>query len=562
MFSYRHLFPTLILIALFSAAIPAQFAKPDMNRPRSYDVQHYIIGVSFDRAKKTVFGDTTIRFKPLKSPMAIAEFDAVNLSFESVKLEPGDKDLKYRTSGGKVTVTLDRTYSSDETVAVRFKYSTVSPKKGIYFVDATSGPESAPYQIWTQGEAQEARYWFPSFDDPGDKATSEEYITAEKGQSVIGNGELVGQTDNSDNTTTFHYQMPVPYSTYLTSFVIGTYVKKTDSHDSIPLGFYVYPGKEQIVPVAFSRTKDMMQAFENVTGVKFPFNKYDQVIIRNFNFGGMENITATTLADTEVFFANFDFGKAVVQDLVSHELSHSWFGDMVTCRNWSELYLNEGFATFMEAVAREKLYGRDSYLRKVRSDAEQFMADDTVNKRRHGLFNRLADPSNDSLFDTTTYQKGGTVIHMLRETIGDDAFWKGINIYLTRHRFDNVETADLRKAMEEASGKKLDWFFEQWIYGAGYPKLDIRQQFSPGTKTLKLTVSQVQRLDNITPHAFTLPLELEITTAGGVKQETINITKRVDSFTIKLDGKPTGLKIDKDEKIPLKTVRVTPAIGQ
>jgi aminopeptidase N len=247
----------------------------------------------------------------------------------------------------------------------------------------------------------------------------------------------------------------------------------------------------------------------------------------------------------------------MVQDLVSHELSHSWFGDMVTCKNWSELYLNEGFATFMEAVAREKLYGRDSYLRKLRSDLDQFTADESVNKHRHSLFNRQADPSSDALFDTTTYQKGGVVIHMLREQVGDEAFWKGINAYLNAHKFDNVETPDLKKAMENASGQKLDWFFEQWVYGAGYPKLDVKQAWVPGTKTLRLTITQTQPLDKITPAAFRLPMDIEFKTDEKARTEKVELKKRIETMSFKFAGKPTGVIIDPSDKIMLKTVKIS-----
>ena len=556
---FRPCLTILSLLFLVQIAL-AQFPKPDMNRARTYDVQNYIIRVGFDRPDKKVIGDTTVQFKPLKPGFTQAEFDAVGMKFDSVTLDPSGAALKYRTTSDKVTVTLDKAYSPDDLVSVRFKYTTTAPRKGVYFVDASrENAVDQPYQIWTQGEAEEARYWFPSFDFPSDKATSEEFITAEKGQTVIANGEELEQKDNGDNTVTHHFKMSIPYSTYLTSFVIGTYVKQTDMHGSIPLGFYVYPGKESIVQPAFGRTKDMMQAYEEVTGIPFPYNKYDQTIVRNFKFGGMENITATTHSDQDVFLVNFEFGKPAVQDLVSHELSHSWFGDMVTCKNWSELYLNEGFADFMESVAREKLYGRESYNRKIRSDAEQFMVDDEINKRRHGLFNRLADPSSDSLFDTTTYQKGGTVIHTLRQYIGDDAFWKGINAYLNAHKFGNVETADLRRAMEQASGKDLGWFFEQWIYGAGYPKLSVAQNWTPGTNTLRLTVTQTQPLDKITPAAFRLPMDLEIKTASGTVTKPIELKKRVEVLTFKLDGKPTALNFDPQDNIPLKTVKILPA---
>jgi aminopeptidase N len=300
----------------------------------------------------------------------------------------------------------------------------------------------------------------------------------------------------------------------------------------------------------------MMRVFEELTKVDFPFNKYDQTIVANFTFGGMENVTATTMADTEIFLADFEFGRGAVEDLVAHELAHSWFGNLLTCKNWAELWLNEGFATYMEAAYREKIYGRKSYISKIRSNAEQFMIDDLINKKKHGLFNGSAG-NVDTLFDnpSTTYQKGGAVIHTLRETVGTDNFWKAINIYLTRHRFQNVETGDLKRVMEEVSGVNLDWFFAQWVYGTGHPKLNVKQIYNPQTKILELTVSQVQSSGNSTPAAFVLPMEIEIITALETKTEKIEIKKRIERFSIKLDGKPSKIVFDKDEKIPIKRVK-------
>nr|MDQ3373438.1 M1 family metallopeptidase [Acidobacteriota bacterium] len=411
-------------------------------------------------------------------------------------------------------------------------------------------------QIWTQGEPEESRHWFPSYDFPDDKATSEQFITVEKDETAIANGELLETIENTNQTKTFHYRMSAPHSTYLTSFVVGTYTKISDSYKNIPLGYFVYTDRTAIVPKAYGRTKDMMRVFEELTKVNFPFNKYDQTIVANFTFGGMENITATTMADTEIFLADFEFGKSAVEDLVSHELAHSWFGNLLTCKNWAELWLNEGFATYMEAAYREKTYGRNSYLSKIRSNAEQFMIDDLINKKKHGLFNTSAG-NVEGLFDnpTTTYQKGGAVIHTLRETVGTENFWKAINIYLTRHKFQNVETGDLKKALEEVSGMNLDWFFLQWVYGTGHPKINVKQFYNPQTKVLDLTVSQVQSSGNLTPAAFTLPMDLEITTAKGAKTEKVEIKKRIERVSIKLDGKPSKIIFDKDEKIPLKRVK-------
>jgi aminopeptidase N len=548
------------LLSFFVFSVFAQTTKPNFNRVSDYDVQHYVLRVSFDRANKKVFGDTTVQLKPIANDFRRVELDASNLNFTSVRVEPENKELQFRTDGDKVFVELDKTYAANEMISLRFKY-TAAPEKGVYFVkaDVENGKVIRNAQIWTQGEPQEARHWFPSFDFPSDKATTEQFITAEKGETVIGNGAFLGKTDNPDGTATFHFKMPVPHSTYLTSFIVGKYSKSNDSYKNVPLGFYVYPGRESITTPAFGKTKQMMRVMEELTGVDFPFNKYDQTIVANFNFGGMENITATTMADTEIFAATFPFARSGVEDLVSHELAHSWFGNLVTCRNWAELWLNEGFATFMEAAYREKVYGRADYLRKIRSDAREFLVEDTVNQNRHGLFNVLARPD-DSIFDTTTYKKGGAVVHTLRETVGDQAFWRGLNVYLNRHKFGNVETADLQRAIEETSGTNLEWFFRQWVYGAGSPKLEIKQTYSAKNKTLVLSVSQNQPIDGITPEVFILPLEVEIKTPSGTKIEKIDINKRTKNFTLKVEGKPSEIKFDKNEKIPLKTVKIHPLV--
>ncbi len=549
----------VFLLLLFVLSIPAQISETESNRARTYDVQHYIIRTSFDRANKIVFGDTTVQLKPLKENFQTFELDAANMRFESVKLETANLNLNYKTVGEKIVIALDKTYSPEDLISVRLKYST-KPKKGVYFVDALreDGEIKRAAQVWTQGEAEEARHWFPSYDFPDDKATSEQFITVEKGETAIGNGELLETKENADGTKTFHYKMAVVHSSYLTSFVVGTYSKISDSYKNIPLDFYVYTDKTAIAPLAFGRTKEMIGVFEKLTGVDFPYNKYDQTIVANFQFGGMENITATTMADSEIFFATLGFGKDIVADLVSHELAHSWFGDLVTCKNWSELWLNEGFATFMEAAYRENVNGRADYLRKVKEDAREFIVSDAVSKNRHGLFFASAK-GDDALFDnnnaTITYQKGGAVIHTLRETVGTENFWKAINIYLNRHKFGNVESTDLQKVMEETSAMKLDWFFRQWVYGAGYPKLTVRQVYNPKTKTLNLTVSQIQNLDKITASAFVLPMDIEITTASGAKTEKIEIKKRVENFTFKVDGKPMKIVLDRSEKIPLKVVK-------
>ncbi|MEP6703910.1 MAG: M1 family metallopeptidase, partial [Acidobacteriota bacterium] len=418
----------LLIFLLVSGSLAAQTPRRRFDRARTYDAEHYILRVSFDRRSKKVVGETTITFKPLRGDFKVAEFDAVGISFNSVQLEPAGIPLKFRLLSGKIMVNLDKTYKTSDTVTIRFKHSAV-PRKGVYFVDEEVENKQVIHsgQIWTQGEADEARHWFPSFDFPSDKATFEEFITANEGETVIGNGEPAEEVRNPDGSVTHHFRMNVPIPTYLVSFVVGKYARVGDKYGDIPLGFYIYPGAEAIARKAYGNTKEMMRVYESLTGVNFAFNKYDQTVVAGFTFGGMENVTATTMADTEVFAVSSPLFEAGVGDLVSHELAHSWFGDLVTCKNWAELWLNEGFATFMEAAYREQMFGRRNYLIKIARDAELFLVDEAVNKKRNALYNQNAGDVG-SLFDrpATIYNKGGAVLHTLREEIGDAAFWKGV----------------------------------------------------------------------------------------------------------------------------------------
>jgi aminopeptidase N len=556
MFTLKLIRPFFLFLFFFSVLqVSGQAPVKNFNRERTFDVQHYTIRTNFDRRQKTVFGDTTVLLKPLRDDFKTIELDSAAIKYESVRLEPENINLNYRLSGQKIIIALDRAYSAKDSISIRFKYS-AKPQKGIYFIEPLieNGKVERDAQIWTQGEPEEAHHWFPSYDFPDDKATSEQIITVEKGETVIANGELLEKRENANGTVTFHYKMPVPHSTYLTSFVVGKYAKISDSYKNIPLGFYVYPGTESIVPIAYGQTKDMFRIFEEMFEMPYPFNKYDQTMVANFNFGGMENITATTMADTEILFARFN--KGAVEDLVAHELAHAWFGNLVTCRNWAELWLNEGFATFLEAAYREKMYGRADYIRKIREDVAGFFAFDSTNKKRYALFNTLADPNvDDSLFNTVTYQKGGAVIHTLRETVGEEAFWKALKVYLNRHKFGNAETPDLQKVFEETSGRNLDWFFRQWVYSAGFPQIEIQPVYNPAAKTLNLTVTQTQKTEGNTPNAYVLPLEVEIQTASGAQTEKLEINRRAQNFSVQLKAKPENLSFDKFSKLPLLNVK-------
>ncbi len=549
-------FLVIISVFLVQLLVPNSIGgEQNFNRVRDFDVLHYKMGLRFNQSRKMVYGDSTLTFKPLGTALTKIELDAREITFSTITRADTGQNLEFEYDKRKLRIDLDAPLEPGQEMSIRFTY-TARPKKGIYFVPAvrSRGRVVRSAQIWTQGEAEETRHWLPSYDFPDDKATTEQVITVAASDTVVGNGILLSESRNRNGTKTYHYKMTVPHSIYLSSFVVGRYTKIADRYKDVPLGYYVYPGSTAIAKKAFGKTKDMMAVFEELTGVNYPYNKYDQVMVSRFPFGGMENITATTLADSEVLFADSVYGQEQVQDLIAHELAHSWFGNLVTCRNWAELWTNESFASFMEAAYREKSNGRDDYDEKIRDDVTQYFSyAASSDLSRHGLFNKTADPNNDdTMFDPVTYNKGSAVIHTLREEIGEDPFWTAINVYLNRFKFQNVETEDVKSVFEEVSGVDLDWFFDQWVYRAGHPEIGVRQTFdqSTGELTLQFLQSATKAEDPLA--LYRLPLEIEIKTSQGTLKEKFLLDQRSEKLTVRTGVKPFDVVIDKSNKIPIK----------
>lgn len=516
---------------------------PRQQRPaRTYDVLHYLIRTRFDVPRKEVIGDETITLKPLASGFSSFALDASDMRIESVTLLPSNTQLRWSQPPDKLLINLDSPFGPNDSLSVRIRY-VATPRRGLFFVPAKASPTiSKPAHIWTQGQPQDNHRWFPCYDYPDDKATTEQYITTGATEIAISNGALAETTNNPDGTRTFHWVMNKPHSTYLTSLVVGDYVKLVDAYKNIPLEYYTYHGTEKTALRAFSETPEMMRLFTQLLMYDYPYQKYAQTIVSAYFFGGMENITATTHADSSILAAEEEL-PASTQELISHELSHSWFGDLVTCKSWKELWLNEGFATFMEAVFKEHKEGRDAYLLQMRLNARLYLLEDELRYRRPIVFDRYRSPSD--LFDATLYQKGGFILHMLRETVGDEIFWKATNKYLDVYKHGSVETADLQRVFEQTSGKRLDWFFDQWVYKAGYPELRVRYSYLPASRELTLTVEQTQTPDETTPAVFRLPVEVELVTATDKRTERIEINRRVQAFKFKLDSKPLMIRFDK-----------------
>ncbi|HEY6400687.1 MAG TPA: M1 family aminopeptidase, partial [Blastocatellia bacterium] len=554
-------FIALLLLSFSTAQAQAPTSgetpkAPPYQWPRShnYDVQHYRIQLAFDWAARSVTGATTITLKPLAGDFKEIEIDAGEMTIKSVNLAGGPPlKFDYRDNE-KLFVSLDRAYTPANTIAVTISYS-ATPKKGLTFILPTESDPGRPRQIWSQGEARTNHYWFPCYDYPNDKATSELIATVEDNYRVISNGVLVSTApEPKKKMKTWRWSMNQPFSSYLVSIIVGEYAEIPGQFKGKPVASYVYPDQVENGRLSLGKLPQMVAFFSEKLGYDYPYPKYVQTMVRDFG-GAMENITATTMTDTAVHDkrAHIDVSS---DEIEAHELAHQWFGNLLTCRDWGEIWLNESFATFMEAVWNESEKGRDDYLYEMYNNQQSYYQTWARGSRRPIVTKRYEDP--DALFDVYAYPRGGAVLNMLRFTLGEEQFWKAIRHYVKKYEWQNVETAQLIIAIEEATGQNLGWFFDEWIYKMGHPEFEIASTYD-GAKTLKLTVKQTQKLDNKQPwfpstDVFITPVDIAITTAAGEKTHRVLIDQPEEHFTFDVDSKPLIVNFDRGNQL-IKTVK-------
>ncbi|MCC6396840.1 MAG: M1 family metallopeptidase [Bacteroidetes bacterium] len=533
------LFVFLLAAVSCPALLPAQELFPVRDRgearDRSYDVLHYRIEVSFDEPQRTVFGTVTTTLVPFQPEFRTLMFDAEEMRIEKVTSRSG-ASLPFVQGPSTVTITLDRTYSLRDTVEVSTVYS-CTPRKGLYFVQPDSGYPDKPRQIWTQGEDMDNHFWFPCYDFPNDKATSEVIATVSGDLTVLSNGSLVRVRENKkEHTRTFHWRQQKPHSSYLIMLAIGEYAVLREKAGSLPLEFYVYPQRVDDARICFRETADMIRFFNEKIGFAYPWEKYAQALIHEFVVGGMENTSATSLADDATVFdarARVDHSAT---SLIAHELAHQWWGDVVTCKDWRHLWLNEGFASYFDPLYHEATLGRDAF------DVIMYEAQKAGIATDKGL-GRKPIVSVGS-YGANLYPRGASVLHMLRFVLGDELFWRALRHYITKHQFASVETNDFKVAIEEATGQNLYWFFDQWVYKAGYPHFSVSSSWEDSTQLLRLHVEQTQKIDSLTG-VFRTPVEIEVTTLLGVSTHRVMITGRDTVFALPVSSAPRLVIFDK-----------------
>lgn len=476
-------------------------------RSRHIDIIHLDIDLRFDWEKESALGVTGVTFAPFDDTDKFT-LDAAMMTINSVKLAGGGA-LRYAYDAKKdndnLEVTLDRVYKAGEVVKVVVDYSTNYVNKaestdtaiggfgrGLRFIKPTADDPKKPRQIWSQGESEFNRYWFPSYDSPNDFRTTDMKATVARPFSVVGNGKLVETQENSDGTRTFHWKMEQPYTNYLTSIVVSDTTPVVQDFDGIPVFNYGYVNETKEVAATVKNLPATMRFFSDITGVKYPYAKYSQAFVEDFG-GGMENISATTQIE-EMIHDERELLETDSESLQSHELAHQWFGDYVTCRDWGQIWLNESFATYMQAMWTEKLKGHDEFLyTDIRGNQNSTIGTWNQGNRRPIVTKYYADK--DAMFDTYAYPGGGSVLHMLRKHLGDKAFFASLKHYLTQNAHQPVSTEELRIAVEETTGQSMDWFFDQWLYRMGHPIFEVTQNYDEGKKALTLNVKQVQKPD-------------------------------------------------------------------
>jgi aminopeptidase N len=538
-FSSALLLAASVLALVFSAAARADEPYAPS---RDYDLRDIRTHLWFDLDQREVRGEVTEKIAALRDNVSELKLDSVGLDIESVAVD--GKSAKFSVTPADLIVTLDHPAALGEEHEVLIHYHG-QPKKGLYFVLPDKNYPRQPKEIWTQGEAEDTRDYIPLYDYPNDRTTSEMLVTVPAAWITVSNGQLVGVKMETDGEKTWDWKQSQPLSTYLISVVAGDFVERDDNWRGIPLRYVVPRGEESKIPPTFDETKQMLDLFSNKLGVPYPWAQYAQTAVDDFVAEGMENTSATSISTHSLVnpaLATEDRDGA--DDVISHELAHQWFGDLVTCKDWGNLWLNEGFATFFERVWTEHRFGTDE------SDFD-FWRDQNHWFREPRMFPVpivSRDFTDSTEYEGNVYDKAGWVLRMLREKLGDEAFYRALHHYLDANRGQNVVTADLQKAIEQATSVDVDKFFEQWIYNAGAPKFDVSYAYDADAKRVELTVKQTQKIEGRVS-LFDVPVDIEIATDKGREIHTIEINQASQTFDFASESAPLMVVFDRGDKI-------------
>jgi aminopeptidase N len=544
--------------------VPIWAAKKGSYNPEKtkyFQLINTALHIKPDWEKQYLYGKATLTLSPHFYPQDSIVIDAKGFDIQAVTLNSKKQTdsknihLRYRYDSLKLTVFLDKTYTRKDTFLITIDYTAkpnelvvkgstaITADKGLYFINPTGKDKNKPQQIWTQGETEASSCWYPTFDQPNMKSAQEIYITIDTAFTTISNGKLISQTKHNDGTRTDYWKQELPHAPYLFAFAIGKYAKITDTWNGKEVSYYVEPEYAKYGRAIFGRTPEMMSFFSKKLNYPFPWDKYAQIVVRDFVSGAMENTSCAIFMerlqvdDRYLLDENWD-------DIIAHELFHHWFGDLVTCESWANLPLNESFATYAEYLWREYKNGKnDAELHRLEEWESYFK--ESSNKQEPLIRYYYLDK--EEMFDNHSYAKGSLILHMLRSYVGDEAFFEALNLYLRTNEYKTAEINDLRIAFEKTTGEDLNWFFNQWFLSAGHPKLYLKDEYENGKVVFKIRQLQNEKYTPI----YRLPVDIDIWTGGKATRHRIVVenTDKEQSFTFEVSEKPALVQFDPQQQL-------------
>ncbi len=509
--------------------------------------------IRFNIKEKKAYGLAVITLKPHFYPTDSLTLDAQQFDIKSVRLKTKDNflPLPYSYKNEKIKIKLNKSYTRNDTFKIEINYIAnpekvksggswaIHDNKGLYFINA----DSENPQIWTQGETQSNSCWFPTIDSPNQKMTQDFYISVNKDFITLSNGNLISSIPNADGTRTDYWKQEKPHAPYLAMIAAGRFSVIKNHWRDIPLNIYVEKGKETKAEKIFGKTDKMIEFYSRILDYDFPWDKYSQIVVKNFVSGAMENTGAVVFGEYVLNFKN-EHQRMTNEVVVAHELSHHWFGDLITCESWANLPLNESFATYFEYLWIEHEYGR--------FEADDHLSDDFDDYNFEHFFKdvnliRFYNKHRDDMFDAHSYQKGGMILHMLRYTVGDDAFFKALHLYLKNNEYKSVEIHNLRLAFEEVTGEDLNWFFNEWFLSKGIPELNITYSYDNENKLAQIKIEQTQNLKKAP--LYKIPTSVDLYFQDTLINKKIILTKQSQIFQFPVKQKPLFMNFDPDNSI-------------
>lgn len=508
---------------------------------RPIDIRNIRLDLRVDLQKKVVDSKASIQFRSVRPTWSVS-LDAVDFAVKQVTLSAGKSvaPVRYTHDGKKLVVNLGSRWPAGRTGTLEIDYRIQNPREGLHFFAPSKTDPDAPLLVWSNGEPLMNRYWIPCIDEPDQRQTTEVVATVPAGFEVVSNGQLIEQKENtSDKTMTFDWRQDIPHPSYLMTLVVGQFDVAREEWDGIPVLFYLPKGHQAEALPTYGRTREMLTFFSQRFGIHYPWSKYAQVTAYQFG-GGMEHTSATTMGD-RILVDQRGLLDRTAESIVSHELAHQWWGDMITCRDWSHLWLNEGFASYAEALWDEHSRGADEYALNMYRKSTQAIRG---GKSRPIMDRRYTSP--DAMFDARSYPKGAWVLHMLRNRLGDEAFWKGLQQYGTEHKFQSAETGDFRRSLEHATGRNLERFFYDWLERAGNPDVEVTTEYVPDARQARLAIKQTQAGE---PFHFPLRIVLH---CSGAKDPTVvdeEMTGKELILRIPLAGTLERVDVDPEQAV-------------